>query len=51
MKRHFHAESYKLYEQTYPSIKDTLLPFIMWFWRFSIFYGKFISRSLDIDKE
>jgi hypothetical protein len=50
MKRHFHAEPYNLYEQKYPNIKETLLQVISKFWRFSIFYGKFISRSLEIDK-
>jgi hypothetical protein len=38
MKRHFQAESYNLYEQSYPSIKDTFLHFIRKFWRFSLFY-------------
>jgi len=51
MKRHFQAESYNLYEQSYPSIKDTFLHFIRKFWRFSLFYEKFISRSLEIEKE
>ena len=51
MKRHFHAEFYNLYEQRYPNVKDTLLQVISKFWRFSLFYEKFISRSLEIEKE
>jgi hypothetical protein len=41
MKPYFSVENY---EQDFPSVKDTLVRLLKKFWRFSLYYGEFVSQ-------